>query len=200
MIRMFNKIPIRIIKNDYILPEEESVLRKKWRLRWVYVQDKNNNEIPGLNGEVYEYKISKLREYCRKHHLKFEINNNFGKRSTDYRKEFFSHYHPFLGNSIYLCAYCGRPVTKRKMQIDHIYPVAKVNKSIKLQNKLKRMGATSVNSYQNLAPSCAGCNYIKKANMGHWIYLGFIGRNSIIRFTMDYAIIFIFYKIILYFL
>ena len=46
------------------------------------------------------------------------------------------------------CAYCGKPITIKDMQVDHILP--------------KRNGGT--NDIDNLNPSCRLCNHYKRAN------------------------------------
>ena len=43
------------------------------------------------------------------------------------------------------------------------------------QEKLKKKGAESVNSYQNLVAACRRCNLKKSANMGLWIPRAYIG-------------------------
>ena len=46
------------------------------------------------------------------------------------------------------CAYCGKPITIKNMQVDHILP--------------KRLGGTD--DIDNLNPSCRLCNHYKRAN------------------------------------
>lgn len=124
------------------------------------------------------YWLHKIQNFCSEHHLKFEINNNFGKRSKTYRKEFFTHYPSILKSGKYYCAYCGKKLSKQKLTVDHLYPVHVVNKSTYYQEKLKSLGATSVNSYQNLVPACWTCNSLKSAKLGRWIIKGKIGRHQ----------------------
>ncbi len=48
------------------------------------------------------------------------------------------------------CAYCGRPITMREMQIDHVIP-------IKFQGREDR----DLNAMDNLLPACRRCNHYK---------------------------------------
>ena len=40
-------------------------------------------------------------------------------RSTSYRKDFFATNKGLLGGWLYFCAYCGKPLTRKKVQVDH---------------------------------------------------------------------------------
>jgi len=54
------------------------------------------------------------------------------------------------------CAYCGKELKYKNMQVDHLKPIAYApfpnNKN------------TYVNSFENLMPSCRRCNHYKRAN------------------------------------
>lgn len=139
-------------------------------------------------------RLGSIRRYAFWHVLRLEYGK-FGERSRDYRKTFFSHNKPVFGR-YYFCAYCGMPVTAKELEVDHLYPVAKVRGSAALQKKLKLMGAVSVNSLCNLVPACHRCNKKKSAHMGAWILLGRIGRHQklwffrwVVRFTVLAAVI-----------
>lgn len=143
-----------------------------------------------FNGCINENKIDTLSKYCRRHHAKLEIENSFGKRSTDYRQAYFDRYGKgfkysrFMSwvrgcSTYYYCAYCHRKVSYRKVTVDHIYPVAKVNSSLKLQKKLKTMGCKSVNDYRNLTPACFRCNRHKSAKLNWWYVInGWLGQHQ----------------------
>lgn len=148
-------------------------LRKKYRLNEIVHQDSIV-----YTGELSKPKINsvkrfiyKIRKTCR---LAYSIDNSFGKRSATYRKEYFSHNKPVYGK-FYRCVYCGTLHTRKNITIDHIYPVKKVNESTYYQEKLKKKGADSVNSYQNLVAACRRCNSQKSAKMGLWILRAYIG-------------------------
>lgn len=119
----------------------------------------------------------KVRKFAEKHGARFFFDDEYGTRSTDYRKTFFSTYPPAIGG-MYFCAYCGRLVSRKKVTIDHIYPVAKVSKSVKLRKKLKARGIMSLNDAGNLTPACMKCNKAKGTKMGLWIIRGKIGRSA----------------------
>jgi len=121
--------------------------------------------------------LQKIERYCFWHNLRFEICNLFSKRSSDYRKVFFSTYPPIF-KDLYFCAYCGRLYKKSMITIDHLYPVAKVHSNIRLQEYLQKMGASSVNDPKNLVPACLKCNQRKGTKVGLWTLRGKIGQHQ----------------------
>lgn len=163
--------------------------------RRVFNKIKNNGvtwdaEDRCFRGRIDENKIDSLLKYCRGHHAKLEIENSFGKRSTDYRQVYFDRYGKgfkysrFMSwvrgcSTYYYCAYCHRKVSYRKVTVDHIYPVAKVSSSLKLQKKLKMMGYKSVNDCRNLTPACFKCNRRKSAKLNWWYVInGRLGQHQ----------------------
>lgn len=62
------------------------------------------------------------------------------------------------------CAYCGKEITIKEMEVDHLHP--------------RRIGGT--NDKDNLMPSCHTCNHYKRANtLEHfrdWLLGGLIDR------------------------
>lgn len=116
----------------------------------------------------------KVKEFCKKHKLKFFYDNEYGERSSDYRKTFFAE-NP-SDNGKYMCVYCGRHYPKDKITVDHLYPVNKVSQSEKLQKRLKRHGVDSLNDTSNLVAACFSCNRQKSDKTGKWILLGKIGQ------------------------
>ena len=184
---MSNKIDVKVTLKRRVSQKTFYKIKDTWNLTWSkYGQC--------LMGSVYEDKIASLRRFCRFHGMKFEINNEFGKRSGDYRDAFFKHYRSRTyslfaalvrnwntdrGCSYYYCAYCGKKTDLKKVTVDHIYPVAKVNASTKLQRKLKRLGYENVNDYRNLTPACAKCNKKKGTKLNWWyIYRGRLGQHQ----------------------
>ncbi len=119
--------------------------------------------------------VRKLKYYCQSRKLKFKINNSLGTRSGDYRRIFFIYNKPAIGNK-YICAYCGRVLSKEKVTVDHLYPIGKASKSLKYQKKLNRRGVKNINEPRNLVPACKRCNMRKGAKTGIWILRGKIGR------------------------
>lgn len=95
--------------------------------------------------------------------------------STDYRKRFFERYRPAFGD-YYFCSYCGRPVKKDRVTVDHLYPVDRVKTSRSLRRRLEKCGYDSVNDPKNLVPACRSCNSRKGTKTGLWIIAGSLGR------------------------
>jgi len=48
------------------------------------------------------------------------------------------------------CAYCGKEIEYKEMQVDHLHP------------KARWYGAGDVDSFENLLPSCRRCNHYKR--------------------------------------
>ncbi|EPR12325.1 HNH endonuclease [Ruminiclostridium papyrosolvens] len=53
------------------------------------------------------------------------------------------------------CAYCGRKIEFKDMQVDHIEPQ---------RNWAKSKSREEINSFENLNPSCRRCNHYKRAD------------------------------------
>ena len=160
---------------------------------------KQGFEWDGLNFVGYipsERTVKKIKYYCQNHRLKFKINNSLGTRSGDYRRIFFIYNKPAIRDK-YICAYCGRLLSKDKVTVDHLYPIGKASKSIKYQKKLNRRGMKNINEPKNLVPACKRCNMRKSAKTGLWIIRGKIGRYKYvwyIRWSLRLALfIFIIY-------
>ena len=56
------------------------------------------------------------------------------------------------------CAYCGREITFKEMQVDHYWPQWNGMFADKL-------GGFDVNDIANLMPSCRRCNHYKRAHL-----------------------------------
>lgn len=61
------------------------------------------------------------------------------------------------------CAYCGKEITIKEMQVDHIIPVMKSYYGPKNEaEKIRKMIADgSFNAIDNLMPACRACNFYK---------------------------------------
>ena len=138
------------------------ILRYHFRLRRFGLDRGDGKKYRGL---VTERKAERLKEYCRQKHLKFYIDNRYGTRGSSYRARFLRHHDPVFG-MFYFCAYCGKPVSKKNVTVDHLYPVAKVSRDPALQKKLRRQGIDDLNSERNLVPACYRCNQAKAAQTG----------------------------------
>ena len=53
------------------------------------------------------------------------------------------------------CAYCGKEIEYKKMQIDHIYPVFRNYTNAELERYKRNRGEHNI---ENFNPSCARCN------------------------------------------
>ncbi len=98
------------------------------------------------------------------------------ERSTNYRYIFFKNNKPLFWD-IYFCAYCGMPHRRKKITVDHLYPINRAKYSKRLRKKLQRRHFKDINDVRNLVPACRSCNSYKSAKLGiKWIIMGQIGR------------------------
>ena len=66
------------------------------------------------------------------------------RNAYDYREEYFKHNKGLFG-SIYFCALCYKPLTRDKVEVDHIIPLAK----------------HGINHVSNCTSTCRKCNRSK---------------------------------------
>lgn len=115
-------------------------------------------------------------------------------RNDKYRSDFLKTNKGLFG-CIYICVYCGRPMLRKTMQVDHHLAVnhVKHNPLLKLWfgvNNTARnaMGylvssltgkpykkLSGVNVTYNLLPACPKCNREKSDKGGMWVVRGYIG-------------------------
>lgn len=115
-------------------------------------------------------------------------------RSDDYRRQFFKHNHGILGH-VFICVYCFKPITAKKLEVDHHIAINHVRKNpmmkawFGLNNVLTNMKnrvlcavtgkkfekQQGVNVVYNLVPACKKCNRSKSDKGGSWIVRGYIG-------------------------
>ena len=187
------KIDVRVTGKWYN-KKLQNKLENKYKLRLV-----NKDGIDVYEGSVRSgWTVTSLKKLCKQNKVKFEINNEFGKRSTTYRAEYFKHNKPVY-KKFYRCVYCGRLLNRKKITVDHIYPVKKVNESTYYQGQLKRIGADSVNNYRNLVAAFFRCNAKKSAKTGWWIIKAKIGSMKY-YWPVVHLIEFIIFLLILYYL
>lgn len=84
-------------------------------------------------------------------------------RSEDYRTRYIAG-HPGWREKWYMCPYCGRFVTRDKMQVDHIISIDLANRQPLYRWLVPKEG---INSEKNLTAACEKCN-LKKSNRGGW--------------------------------
>ena len=155
--------------------EDGSLMRKHRALRRLGLYMESPQKFVGEAST--KKRIRNIRLFCARNRARFYFDDPAWTRSADYRRTFFRCFPPNHGKD-YLCAYCGRPVNKMDITVDHIYPVAKVSASLRLQKKMRAKGIRSVNSIDNLAPACLRCNMRKGTKMGLWVVRGRIGKNE----------------------
>lgn len=153
----------------------------KFHFRWRYglYYDKEKNQ---FSGHVSDKSFNRLAAYCRSEHLKCYTDNDYGKRSSNYRTLFFQNVPPDFGN-FYFCVYCGLPYSKKHITVDHLIPIGAVKDNLKMQHKLKRMGIPGINDCSNLVPACRRCNQRKGKKMGIWLLRARIGRHKWVCIT-----------------
>jgi len=100
-------------------------------------------------------------------------------RSGDYRDTFFKEYKPAVPAK-YRCAYCGRKFIRRKITVDHIFPVNKLMYQQTTRDAAKLYGISGANDAKNLVAACRRCNSKKGTKMGLWIVRGFLGRSELL--------------------
>ena len=115
-------------------------------------------------------------------------------RSDGYRTEFLK-YNPGLFGCLYFCVYCGKPITRKNMQVDHHIAINLVrhNPLLKLFFGIGNVFSNifgkllygkswttnkGVNVTYNLLPACPRCNHKKLDKGGFWIIRGMIGGTS----------------------
>lgn len=116
----------------------------------------------------------KLKKYCNRHNVNFNIINTNFERGSSYRRTFFSANKDINGH--YFCAYCGRYIPKNKVTVDHIIPINSVKHSPLKQKILKVKGIDNINCEKNLTPACFRCNTFKGTKGGLWIIRGKLGK------------------------
>ena len=60
------------------------------------------------------------------------------------------------------CAYCGKEITIKEMQIDHVYP-KRLDSLYEWSEEIKQKRPKDIDSISNLMPSCRTCNHYKRA-------------------------------------
>ncbi len=173
--------PVTIKANRKLSKAEQKKI-KGFGLTWDGVE---------YSGIVSNGTSKRIERYCEKKNLHFKIKNALGTRGSDYRRIFFIYHKPSFGDR-YICAYCGRWLEKKEVAVDHLYPISKVSKSIKLQKKLIRRGIKNINAPENLVAACERCNKRKGTKMGSWVLRGILGQNKwlwLIRYVLRVLII-----------
>ena len=155
--------------------DDGSLVLYRRQLRQFGLKEESQSRFTGT--AVTKRRISNIKRFCRKIHARFYYDDANWTRSTNYRSTFFAYNPPMAGNT-YICVYCGRRIRKEHITIDHIYPVAKIASSRRLQKKLNRKGIRGANAPENLVPACSQCNLRKGTKTGLWVLRAKIGKNE----------------------
>lgn len=143
--------------------------------------------------------LRRVVKYCRHRLLPCKVTEDRMERRQGYRSRFFRETKGVFGSSIYLCAYCGRPLSSKNTCVDHIIPVKKASGSRFYQRILFLLRIKNVNDIRNLAPSCMRCNLEKSSHGGLWVIRGYLGR-SWVRVLIKETVLLILGSVLLYWL
>lgn len=156
-------------------PDErnEDRMRKTLVGRHGFVE-KNNHKGVYFYKEISSLFAWKINKLLNKKKFRYRSYDKRYARSSNYRKKFLKKVDGPL-----FCAYCGKRLKAKKMEVDHIIPVnqAKTNPTARLWLQLLLMNG--VNDSRNLVSSCEKCNLKKSDKMGFWVIKGFIGKHRI---------------------
>ena len=119
--------------------------------------------------------LRRLKRYCRRRLLLLRVSDDRMERSSTYRTEFFRSHKGLWGR--YFCAYCGRPMKREQLVVDHIIPVYLAGHSRRYEKLLTMQGMNTVNHPRNLTASCPRCNLRKSCSGGSWVLRGYLGRS-----------------------
>ncbi len=141
-----------------------------------YIKDKNGKYFRRHIDDDKTELIKEIKHFCRRRLLRLYLQDDSMDRRSAYRNTFFKNNKGFLG--LYFCAYCGRPMRKRKVKVDHIVPVYLAGNSLFYRGLLERRGIKTVNDARNLAASCFECNARKGSRGGIWVLRGILGKST----------------------
>lgn len=116
-------------------------------------------------------------------------------RGSSYRYDFIRANPGFHG--YYICRYCGKPLKKDKMTVDHRIPVRKAETSW-LYRKLLMRYPRGVNDVRNLVPACEKCNKRKGSKTGIWLLRGYTGfvTGPLYRIMVIILVTFVVYSVV----
>lgn len=100
------------------------------------------------------------------------------QRSETYRANFIRAnpgIHAF-GKYWYICSYCGRLVTREKMQVDHVVAIDLARRKRLYRLLAPPLEKGGINGLDNLCSACSKCNNKKSNSGGWWILKGHIGH------------------------
>jgi 5-methylcytosine-specific restriction endonuclease McrA len=166
-------------------------------ITWLRISDQGKNKTYNRRNELhqlgYEFDWSKkewakqsegddietAKVICNQYGLKLMIDLPEYRRSYDYRKQFFESKPGLFGKGVYFCSYCGKPIGKKHLEVDHLFSVNSAQNSAFVKWIIKKSGMDTVNHEKNIVPACIRCNRRKGKKSGLWVLRGLIGQNQI---------------------
>lgn len=163
--------------------DTEIIIIKNGRRSTYYFKDelyqmgfKFNKQKKEWSKEAPLNEINGYKEYAKKHLFRtYSYPKNY-ERGTRYREDFFKYNKPVLFKKYYICAYCGRPLRKQDVSVDHIIPVNKAKKNPFTKMILRKLNIENINEPKNLVASCKSCNSRKGTKLGIWLLRGYLGK------------------------
>lgn len=180
-------IDIKKKQSKWNRTHRQNILIKQRGYYWTIIK-KNNKEIYRLQKDCKnDREIFNEIRYAKKNKYRYELIGKQYERDSTYRKKWFATNKSRSG--YYLCTYCGFPVHRKKITVDHIIPIQKVKESEHYRKLLKRKGCDNVNDLKNLCGACWSCNCnLKKAKAGIWIFIGYLFKHKWINRIRFYLI------------
>ena len=156
-----------------IYPRKNDNIERMHKLLTKYGFNKKEGRYgPYFHAEVGRWDSFRIKNLILCHNYKHKKYDKRWDRDESYRSEFFKHYH-----GPYRCAYCGKHITAKTLEVDHLIPVAKAKSSVLARFLLRMNTIYNVNNYRNLVPACHNCNQSKSDKMGLWVVVGSFGRH-----------------------
>ena len=147
---------LKTYPKQYQLNTVKKICRKKTQ------KDNTYNYIDKPKKEIKKLQKAGIKYTC--YRVEYE-------RASNYRQTFFQR-----TKGPYRCRYCNKKLSKDKVFVDHLIPVAKTQKTARAKMMLAMRRCGSVNDIRNLAPACKECNSKKSDKMGIWIIRGWLGK------------------------
>ncbi len=139
--------------------------------------------------------IGQIKSYCKSNGLVCIVYTRNQIRNRTYRENFFEKNQPLI-KDYYLCAYCLKPVHKKKITVDHVISVKKAKTNKLYQKIMKKMKISNVNDEKNLVACCSRCNQRKGKKGGLWVVRGFLGKHKIWLLSCYILMIFLIFLMI----
>lgn len=110
------------------------------------------------------------------------------QRSENYRANFIRENPGIhaLGKYWYICSYCGRLVTREKMQVDHVVSIDLARRKRLYRLLAPPLEKGGINGLGNLCSSCPKCNNRKSNSGGWWILKGYVGH---VYYTFEWIVV-----------